>query len=31
MAWAAAFITVLFVLVVSLVARWFLGKPQTTT
>jgi phosphate transport system permease protein len=26
MAWAAAFITVLFVLVLSLVARWFLGK-----
>lgn len=31
MAWAAAFITVLFVLVVSLVARWFLGKAQATT
>jgi phosphate transport system permease protein len=31
MAWAAAFITVLFVLVVSLVARWFLGKVQVTT
>jgi phosphate transport system permease protein len=31
MAWAAAFITVLFVLVVSLVARWFLGKVQATT
>ncbi len=28
MAWAAAFITVLFVLVLSLVARWFLGKVQ---
>ncbi|MGH9728145.1 MAG: phosphate ABC transporter permease PstA [Candidatus Acidiferrales bacterium] len=26
MAWAAAFITVLFVLVLSLVARWFLGR-----
>jgi phosphate transport system permease protein len=28
MAWAAAFITVLFVLVLSLVARWFLGRVQ---
>lgn len=28
MAWAAAFITVIFVLVLSLVARWFLGKVQ---
>jgi phosphate transport system permease protein len=28
MAWAAAFITVVFVLVLSLVARWFLGKVQ---
>jgi phosphate transport system permease protein len=28
MAWAAAFITVMFVLVLSLVARWFLGKTQ---
>lgn len=28
MAWAAAFITVLFVLVLSIVARWFLGKVQ---
>jgi phosphate transport system permease protein len=28
MAWAAAFITVLFVLLLSLVARWFLGKVQ---
>jgi phosphate transport system permease protein len=31
MAWAAAFITVMFVLAVSLVARWFLGKAQATT
>ena len=31
MAWAAAFITVLFVLVVSLVARWFLGKVQVAS
>jgi phosphate transport system permease protein len=28
MAWAAAFITVVFVLVLSIVARWFLGKVQ---
>jgi phosphate transport system permease protein len=28
MAWAAAFITVIFVLALSLVARWFLGKVQ---
>ncbi len=28
MAWAAAFIAVMFVLVVSLAARWFLGKVQ---
>jgi phosphate transport system permease protein len=28
MAWAAAFITVLFVLVLSIVARWFLGRVQ---
>ena len=28
MAWAAAFITVLFVLVISLTARWFLGRVQ---
>jgi phosphate transport system permease protein len=28
MAWAAAFVTVLFVLVLSIVARWFLGKVQ---
>jgi phosphate transport system permease protein len=28
MAWAAAFITVLFVLVLSLAARWFLGRVQ---
>ncbi|HUI52616.1 MAG TPA: phosphate ABC transporter permease PstA [Terriglobales bacterium] len=28
MAWAAAFITVMFVLVLSLVARWFLGRVQ---
>ena len=28
MAWAASFITVAFVLVLSLVARWFLGKVQ---
>lgn len=28
MAWAAAFITVLFVLMLSIVARWFLGKAQ---
>ena len=28
MAWAAAFITVLFVLVLSIFARWFLGKAQ---
>ena len=28
MAWAAAFITVLFVLLLSLVARWFLGNVQ---
>ncbi|HEV2425396.1 MAG TPA: phosphate ABC transporter permease PstA [Terriglobia bacterium] len=28
MAWAAAFITVLFVLLLSMVARWFLGKVQ---
>jgi phosphate transport system permease protein len=30
MAWAAAFITVLFVLVLSLIARWFLGKVQVS-
>ena len=29
MAWAAAFITVLFVLMLSLIARWFLGKVHT--
>ncbi|MGC9158468.1 MAG: phosphate ABC transporter permease PstA [Terracidiphilus sp.] len=28
MAWAAAFITVLFVLVLSILARWFLGRVQ---
>ncbi len=28
MAWAAAFITILFVLALSLIARWFLGKVQ---
>lgn len=28
MAWAAAFITVLFVLVLSMLARWFLGRVQ---
>jgi phosphate transport system permease protein len=28
MAWAAAFITVMFVLVLSVAARWFLGKVQ---
>jgi phosphate transport system permease protein len=28
MAWAAAFITVVFVLVLSIVARWFLGRVQ---
>lgn len=28
MAWAAAFITVIFVLVLSIGARWFLGKVQ---
>jgi phosphate transport system permease protein len=28
MAWAAAFITVLFVLILSIFARWFLGKVQ---
>ncbi len=31
MAWAAAFITVIFVLVVSLVARFFLSKAQVTS
>lgn len=30
MAWVAAFITVFFVLVISLIARWFLGKVQAT-
>lgn len=28
MAWAAAFITIIFVLALSLVSRWFLGKVQ---
>ncbi len=28
MAWAAAFITIVFVLALSLIARWFLGKVQ---
>jgi phosphate transport system permease protein len=30
MAWAAAFITVAFVLVLSVVARWFLGQVQAS-
>jgi phosphate transport system permease protein len=30
MAWAAAFITVVFVLVLSVLTRWFLAKVQTT-
>jgi|SRR5215469_23249 len=28
MAWAAAFITIIFVLALSLIARWFLGRVQ---
>jgi phosphate transport system permease protein len=30
MAWAAAFITVVFVLVLSIASRWFLGKVQVS-
>jgi len=30
MAWAAAFITVVFVLVLSILARWFLARVKTT-